>query len=326
MSLTPEAVRNKQFTTIRLREGYDMGEVDHFLDQVEQELQRLIDENTALKAGASRDGSSGSGPSGPGGAASGSAAEGAGCRRRGRQRGSGHHGRRSASAVRILEKAANAADELVAEATEQAEKLLADATAQATELEQTARTNADRITNEAQGNASRMDSEAKARAESLDKETGERRVQLFGRLESERDELAHTVDELKQFEREYRTRLKAYFTEQLQTLDEGTFPTRLPPSSTQDRPRRRATRPEPRRSQEASSSAAVAAVVTTMAATEPRQAKVRQLTDTPARLHRSCQSRFASDAHGVTSTARFVPISSATMRSGASLVVGDSAR
>ena len=49
MTLTPEAVRNKQFTTIRLREGYDMGEVDHFLDQVEQELQRLIDENETLR-------------------------------------------------------------------------------------------------------------------------------------------------------------------------------------------------------------------------------------------------------------------------------------
>ena len=38
MPLTPEDVSNKRFTTVRLREGYDMGEVDQFLDEVEAEL------------------------------------------------------------------------------------------------------------------------------------------------------------------------------------------------------------------------------------------------------------------------------------------------
>ncbi len=33
MPLTPEDVRNKQFTTVRLREGYDEDEVDAFLDE-----------------------------------------------------------------------------------------------------------------------------------------------------------------------------------------------------------------------------------------------------------------------------------------------------
>ncbi|MBV9829979.1 MAG: DivIVA domain-containing protein, partial [Marmoricola sp.] len=35
MPLTPEDVSNKRFTPVRLREGYDMGEVDAFLDEVE---------------------------------------------------------------------------------------------------------------------------------------------------------------------------------------------------------------------------------------------------------------------------------------------------
>ena len=35
MALTPEEVRNKQFTTVRLREGYDEDEVDAFLDEIE---------------------------------------------------------------------------------------------------------------------------------------------------------------------------------------------------------------------------------------------------------------------------------------------------
>ena len=50
MPLTPEDVRNKQFTTVRLREGYDEDEVDAFLDEVETELRRLIRENDELRA------------------------------------------------------------------------------------------------------------------------------------------------------------------------------------------------------------------------------------------------------------------------------------
>ena len=50
MPLTPEDVSNKRFTPVRLREGYDMGEVDQFLDEVEAELGRLIKENDELRA------------------------------------------------------------------------------------------------------------------------------------------------------------------------------------------------------------------------------------------------------------------------------------
>src|SRR5664279_2391147 len=50
MPLTPEDVRNKRFTPVRLREGYDMGEVDQFLDEVEAELERLTVENQELRA------------------------------------------------------------------------------------------------------------------------------------------------------------------------------------------------------------------------------------------------------------------------------------
>src|SRR4051812_35122998 len=49
MPLTPEDVSNKRFTPVRLREGYDMGEVDQFLDEVEAELDRLTKENDDLR-------------------------------------------------------------------------------------------------------------------------------------------------------------------------------------------------------------------------------------------------------------------------------------
>src|SRR6185503_16000966 len=50
MPLTPEDVSNKRFTPVLLREGYDMGEVDQFLDEVESELARLTRENDDLRS------------------------------------------------------------------------------------------------------------------------------------------------------------------------------------------------------------------------------------------------------------------------------------
>lgn len=48
--LTPAEVRNKVFATVRVREGYDMAQVDNFLDQVEATLSRVLEENAALRA------------------------------------------------------------------------------------------------------------------------------------------------------------------------------------------------------------------------------------------------------------------------------------
>lgn len=50
MALTPEEVRNKQFTTVRFKEGYDLDEVDSFLDEIEVEISRLTIENDDLRA------------------------------------------------------------------------------------------------------------------------------------------------------------------------------------------------------------------------------------------------------------------------------------
>ncbi|MCY7373268.1 MAG: DivIVA domain-containing protein, partial [Spirochaetaceae bacterium] len=50
MPLTPEDVANKQFTSTRLKPGYDETEVDEFLDEVEAELTRLYRENDDLRS------------------------------------------------------------------------------------------------------------------------------------------------------------------------------------------------------------------------------------------------------------------------------------
>ncbi|MBP2706170.1 DivIVA domain-containing protein [Microbispora sp. RL4-1S] len=48
--VTPSDVRNQVFSVVRLREGYDLAEVDGFLGRVETALSRLVRENEELKA------------------------------------------------------------------------------------------------------------------------------------------------------------------------------------------------------------------------------------------------------------------------------------
>jgi DivIVA domain-containing protein len=50
MALTPEDVRNKQFTTVRFKEGYELEEVDSFLDEIEVALTAVTREAEDLRA------------------------------------------------------------------------------------------------------------------------------------------------------------------------------------------------------------------------------------------------------------------------------------
>jgi DivIVA domain-containing protein len=51
MTLTPEDVRDKKFATARgLKQGYDLAEVDAFLEEVQTELGRLLADNAALRS------------------------------------------------------------------------------------------------------------------------------------------------------------------------------------------------------------------------------------------------------------------------------------
>src|SRR3954462_2623671 len=233
MPLTPEDVSNKRFTPVRLREGYDMGEVDQFLDEVEAELARLTRENDDLrtKLSAAQSGASFEAPVAtpeppapepvmtapepepePTPApeptrtiqtpAAGAVAPGVETIR------VETVGDASNAAARLLELASPNADQLVEDAKSEADKIVGEA-----------RTKAERLEGEAKTNADKLEADARGRAQSLDSETAERRTQLFGDLERERDTLSHEVDNLRAFEREYRSRLKTYFSQQLEALE-----------------------------------------------------------------------------------------------------------
>jgi DivIVA domain-containing protein len=237
MPLTPEDVHKKTFTPVRLREGYDMGEVDQFLDEVEVELTRLHQENDDLRqklASAStaapvvaqepppqpqpepepiREPEPEPEPVAavPALPAVSTVPE------------------ASSAAARLLEIATHNADQLVAEAKNEADKVLGES-----------RIKSERLEADSKAKAERLESDARTRAEKLDSETSERRAQLFGQLERDKDNLARELEDLRAFEREYRSRLKGYFQSQLRALDGEADGDEVPltPSADGETPRR----------------------------------------------------------------------------------------
>lgn len=238
MPLTPEDVRNKRFTPVRLREGYDMGEVDQFLDEVEAELERLTVENQELRAkvsAASTGEQTGLIPAVSSPATTGSipATQQAPAVQEpvkapepvkiepvvapvavvvpepvvAAPAPRASMGEASSAAARLLEIASNNADQLMESAKDEADRIVGEA-----------RTKAERLTNESRGKADRVETDARVRAQKLDDETNERRQQAMAAIERERFELQRDVEHLRAYEREYRARLKNYFQSQLDGL------------------------------------------------------------------------------------------------------------
>ena len=228
MPLTPADVRNKQFSTTRLRPGYDEEEVDAFLDEVEAELDRLIQENEELRgklAEVLRGGKAPVALNAP-------------------------HAdpppelitpeppriepeRRPQEAVMMgmkpVEDNMDTAARVLALAQQTADQAIADARREADETLGRARREADEILTKARRQSEQITSDARARAESLERDAQERHRQAMGTLVQSREELERRVDDLRAFEREYRSRLKAYLEGQLRDLeagatDSGVFP------------------------------------------------------------------------------------------------------
>ncbi len=238
MPLTPEDVSNKRFTPVRLREGYDMGEVDQFLDEVESELARLTRENEDLRSKLSAAQQAGPAPvqekapepakapepvKAPEPAPTPAPAPAAAPTETIKV---ATVADASSAAARLLEIATRNADELVNEAKDQADKIIGEA-----------RTKAERLESESKVKADRLESDARTRSQMLDSETAERRQQLFGDLEKEKDKLSAEVENLRSFEREYRSRLRGYFEQQLAALD-GTGEGGVLASSNEHAPKR----------------------------------------------------------------------------------------
>lgn len=198
MVLTPEDVRNKRFSVVRFRPGYDEEEVDAFLDEIETELRRLLADQ-ADRPGGPQPLTVPAGPTTAGPAAvptppppppapepppPAAAAEGPAVGADG-----GHE-----AALRTLMLAQRTADEAIAQARSEAEEILAGARAQAADLQRRAQ---------------------------------EEHTQRLSALQRERETLQSQVERLRVFEREYRDGLRTHLQQRLREL-EGT-PALAPP-------------------------------------------------------------------------------------------------
>ena len=279
MPLTPEDVRNKQFTTVRLREGYDEDEVDAFLDEVEGELTRLLRENEDLRAklaaatrAAAQNQQQGmrkpepqdrpvpaaisgpqpvpqqqmgppqlpggapqlpAGPSaqhpmqqghpmqqqGPGPMGQHPMQQGHPMQQQGPGPMGGHPmqqqgGPGGDSAARVLSLAQQTADQAIAEA----------------------RSEANKIVGEARSRAEGLERDARAKADALERDAQEKHRVAMGSLESARATLERKVEDLRGFEREYRTRLKSYLESQLRQLENQADDSLAPPRTSAPAP------------------------------------------------------------------------------------------
>jgi len=108
---------------------------------------------------------------------------------------------------------------VLALAQQTADQAIADARREADETVTRARREADEILAKSRRQAEQIIGDARARAETLERDAQERHRQAMGSLVQTRDELERKVDELRSFEREYRSRLKLYLENQLAELN-----------------------------------------------------------------------------------------------------------
>lgn len=198
--LTADDVLNKKFQPTKFREGYDQDEVDDFLDEVVNTLRALDAENAELKAKLE-------------------AAE---------RRNDG-----LAAPVAPAEQATQQFTPVPAEPApapapvptpapepepEPEPVYAAPATTtnssgepeSATGLIALAQRVHDEYVNNGRAEADRLLGEARLEAEKVTREAEEQRSRTLGQLEGERSLLERKIDELRVFERDYRTRLKSY--------------------------------------------------------------------------------------------------------------------
>jgi DivIVA domain-containing protein len=250
MPLTPADVHNVAFSKPPIgKRGYNEDEVDAFLDLVEAELARLIEENSDLRsqveqleqrlmgAQAELDDTRGqmvTSVSPPVPMPVRSVVE--------DQRplapvppprpmemtsaGGDHHvqaakvlGLAQEMADRLTGEAKAAADGMLGEARAKSEQLLSEARAKSDSMVNDARSRAEAMLNDARSRAETLERQAREKASSLERDAQRKHSEIIGTIQVEKTTLEKKIDELRTFEREYRTRLKTYLESQLRDLE-----------------------------------------------------------------------------------------------------------
>src|SRR5947207_7773001 len=220
MPLTPADVHNVAFKKPPIgKRGYDEEEVDAFLDEVERELARLIEENNELRATADRGGRGGPiGPVGDPRLAQENAELKAQIDRLNRDKSAAEQAARAMQAELEQSRTQGGAGMITGDGEQQALRVLMMAQRTADDHVADARREADKLLSDARAKAEEVTREARAKADALERDARQRHQEAMGGLDAKRTALQKHIEELKQFEREYRTRLKAYLESQLRDL------------------------------------------------------------------------------------------------------------
>ncbi|AOT04137.1 DivIVA domain-containing protein [Arthrobacter sp. U41] len=214
MALTPEDVVNKRFQPTKFREGYDQDEVDDFLDEIVVELRRLNQENDELRKKLAELGA---------GTPASSAAAAPVVEKVPAPVKAEKEDRAKADAEAKTAEAAKAAEVAKKKEAEQAAAPARVASTPAAEsaagLLAMAQQMHDKHVADGEQQRDKIIAEAQIEASSLVNDAQEKSRKILGALEQQRSVLERKVEQLRGFERDYRSRLKAYIEGQLRDLD-----------------------------------------------------------------------------------------------------------
>jgi DivIVA domain-containing protein len=235
MPLTPADVHNVAFSKPPIgKRGYNEDEVDAFLDLIETELSRLVEENSDLRQrvseldaelAAARSGAVATQaipmyqpePVPVVATVTATVVD------------DGTSEEQGLKAARVLSLAQDTADRLTSSAQAEAAKILGDARANADQMVSEARHIAEATVNEARERADTMLNDAATRSENqlrqaqekadiLQSDAERKHTEVMATINQQRTFLEGRLEQLRTFEREYRTRLKTYLESQLEEL------------------------------------------------------------------------------------------------------------
>lgn len=207
MALTPEDVVNKRFQPTKFREGYDQDEVDDFLDEIVVELRRLHQENDELRKQLADGGSNTAAAPAPVAPLLAKEPE-------------------PAKAEPVVAKPevkepVKAPEPVVEEKVEAAPAPAAPLSSaqSASGVIALAERLHDEYVNAGVEQRDKIIAEAQIEASTLVNDAQEKSRKTLGALEQQRSVLERKVEQLRGFERDYRSRLKSYIEGQLRDLD-----------------------------------------------------------------------------------------------------------
>lgn len=208
MALTPEEVVNQKFTITKFRDGYDLDQVDDFLDSIVEDLRAHEAEKEQLRAELAE--------------AKERIAELEGALAEANER-ADHASTIPAAEQTIVVDApkASAVPEVV-QPTHEADAQKSSAMLQlALELH-------DKHIKDGEEQRDQIVGEAERKAEQLVKEAQQQRAEELRILGQERTDLGDRIKEMREFESEYRSTLRSYIQSQLRNLDGSPEPSGAP--------------------------------------------------------------------------------------------------